>query len=153
MSIPSLQLGGEIIRRSNAKGKAISNLSLQKLAYFCHGWNLALFDEPLADEEFEAWKFGPVLPTLYHTFKPFSSNAIPAHHALVSWIPGLPPGHPAGPLIDRVLDVYGNFSSAQLVHYSHLPDGPWHPVYYDDTSPNSVIRNDLIKDYFLKLRK
>lgn len=151
MSISSLQLGGEIVRRAHAKGHSVSNLSLQKIAYFTHGWNLALFNEPLVTEQFEAWKFGPVLPTLYHSFKPFGSSAIPATHTFVEAIPPLEDASLEASLIDRIVEVYGGFSSFQLVELSHRADGPWYPVYHDDSTVNGEIDNDMIRDYFVSL--
>ena len=82
--ISALQLASELIRRQKLRGKSLTNLSIQKLAYFCHGWNLAIFETPLIDEQFEAWRFGPVLPSVYHKLKVFSSNNIPADHPYVS---------------------------------------------------------------------
>ncbi|WP_429941967.1 Panacea domain-containing protein [Achromobacter xylosoxidans] len=151
MSIQSLQLGGEIVRRAHAKGHNVSNLSLQKLAYFCHGWNLALFNKPLVTEQFEAWKFGPVLPSLYHSFKPFGSSAIPANHTFLETIPRIDGESLEASLIDRIVDVYGGFSSFQLVELSHRADGPWYPVYHDDSTVNGEIGNDKIREYFAGL--
>lgn len=78
MSITALQLGSELVRRAAKRNFKLTNLSLQKLAYFAHGWHLALFDKPLLEENdaFEAWRYGPVLPELYHALKAFSNNNI-----------------------------------------------------------------------------
>lgn len=35
---------------------------VQKLAYYCQAWSLAWNGDPLFDEEFEAWRDGPVCP-------------------------------------------------------------------------------------------
>ena len=47
-------------------GWNITNLSLQKILYFCH---LAFLGEnegkPLFDKNFEAWELGPVLRSVY----------------------------------------------------------------------------------------
>ena len=44
-------------------------MQLLKLSYISHGFTLALLDKPLADEYAEAWRFGPVFPSIYHEFK------------------------------------------------------------------------------------
>ena len=41
--------------------RGITNLSLQKIVYFCHVWSLIEFDRPLVKQRFEAWQYGPVL--------------------------------------------------------------------------------------------
>ncbi len=40
-------------------------MKLQKLCYYCQAWYLAWNNEPLFDEEFEAWASGPVCKELY----------------------------------------------------------------------------------------
>ena len=54
----------------------LTPLKLQKLLYFAHGWHLVLDSDgdPLLDEDIEAWKYGPVVPSIYHKFKEFRNN-------------------------------------------------------------------------------
>jgi len=151
MPIPALQLGSELVRRCAARNQPLTNLSAQKLAYFAHGWHLALLGSPLVDETFEAWRYGPVLPELYHAFKAFSNNPIPADHPLIREQEELAPESISGKLIDRVLDVYGKFGSFGLVDLSHDVKGPWYPAYHDP-KVSSLIGNDAIKSYFETLR-
>lgn len=44
------------------EGDGISNMKLQKPAYYAQGFHLALFDTALFDERVEAWDHGPVVP-------------------------------------------------------------------------------------------
>ncbi|MGF6636176.1 Panacea domain-containing protein [Paraburkholderia sp. MM6662-R1] len=151
MTISALQLAGELIRRSATRNWTQTNLSIQKLAYFCHGWHLALANEPLVNEQFEAWRFGPVLPGLYHTLKVFSSNPIPANHPLVLSQPTLPPREQwTAALIDRILEVYGRQSPAQLVAMSHSSEGPWETVWQEE-GQDARISNEAIRDYFRQI--
>src|SRR5690606_17024633 len=67
------------LSQSNADaGDLISNLKLQKLVYYAQGFSLALLDEPLFEDEIEAWMHGPVVPALYREFKTHGSAGIPA---------------------------------------------------------------------------
>lgn len=43
----------------------MSTMKLQKLCYYCQAWSLVWDDEPLFDEEFEAWANGPVCYELF----------------------------------------------------------------------------------------
>lgn len=151
MPISAHQLGSELIRRSAARDRPISNLSLQKLAYFAHGWHLALVGEPLVNDTFEAWEYGPVLSELYHRYKGFSSNPIPADHPLVASEKPLNNKDISSQIIDRVLEVYGDQTSFGLVELSHDPRGPWYPAYHDP-GISSNIPNDSIRDYFRSLQ-
>ncbi|HEX7682331.1 MAG TPA: type II toxin-antitoxin system antitoxin SocA domain-containing protein [Trinickia sp.] len=149
MTVTPLQLAGDIVRRSGAKGRLLTNLSVQKLAYFCHGWHLALKEVPLVSERFAAWKFGPVLPSVYHKLKVFSSNPIPPGHPLVTMLACNLETDSAS-IVDRVLDLYGPYSGAQLVEMSHVQGGPWAAAWEVGASE---IEDQAIKVYFKSLIK
>ncbi len=57
-------------------GSFISNLKLQKLIYYAQAWYLAMFDEQLFDDDFEAWVHGPVIYKLWKQYKKYSYNTI-----------------------------------------------------------------------------
>ena len=59
-------------------GEGISNLKLQKLAYYSQGFFGAIYDKPLFNERVEAWTYGPVIPELYHEYKCHGSNLLPS---------------------------------------------------------------------------
>ena len=44
--------------------------------YYTQGWCLALADQPLFNEQIEAWKWGPVIRSIYHQFKEFGNSPI-----------------------------------------------------------------------------
>lgn len=43
----------------------IQAIKLQKLCYFAQGWHLTWLGDPLFDDEIKAWRYGPVVYTLY----------------------------------------------------------------------------------------
>ncbi len=47
----------------------MSHLKLQKLLYYCDAYHLAYFDEPIINEEFEAWVHGPVCRIVFDQLK------------------------------------------------------------------------------------
>ncbi len=49
-------------------GKA-SHLKVQKLLYYIQGYHLAYFDEPVIEDDFEAWVHGPVSRRLFDRLK------------------------------------------------------------------------------------
>lgn len=153
-AVNALRLANQIVRWYVAQGKTTpTNLEFQKLAYFCHGWHLALIGTPLVDEEFEAWRFGPVLPSVYHKFKVFSSNPIPADHPLVAWESPLEPNSASAQLVDRVLQVYGGYPGFELVRLSHDVNGPWAKVWTAGAFSSESIDNESIKEYFTALAR
>ena len=61
---------------SKNKINDLTNLKLQKLMYFAYGVHLSLFGEPLFSDEIQAWKYGPVIPSVYKEFQCHGSNPI-----------------------------------------------------------------------------
>ena len=56
--------------------KKITNLRLNKYVYFAYGFALAILDREIFHEPIQAWKFGPVIPSIYHEFKRFEFRPI-----------------------------------------------------------------------------
>lgn len=48
------------------KSGTMSTMKLQKLCYYSQAWALVWDDEPLFDQDFQAWANGPVCPELFH---------------------------------------------------------------------------------------
>ena len=51
----------------------VTNLKLQKLLYYSQCLSLALYDEPLFTDEFQAWRYGPVCPPVYRFYNDFEA--------------------------------------------------------------------------------
>ncbi len=129
--------------------RPITNLSLQKLVFFCHAWCLARLRKPLVRHEFEAWDYGPVLQYLYRDFSKFGSSPITSRAV------GIDPetGERAvvqgefeediKQLLDEVIGFYSRRSAGELVKLSHVPDGPWFKVWNHRSALNPGMR---IKD-------
>ena len=56
--------------------ESMTNKKLQKLCYYAKAWYLALYDEELISEPFEAWVHGPVNPALYDKYKEYGGDLI-----------------------------------------------------------------------------
>lgn len=50
------------VKKAIESGKPVTQMQLQKMVYFAHGLHLAnTKGEPLVKEEFQAWRYGPVI--------------------------------------------------------------------------------------------
>lgn len=49
-----------------APDRDLETIKLQKLLYFAQGWSFALQGKQLFSDEFEAWKYGPVIRSIYY---------------------------------------------------------------------------------------
>ena len=66
----SRQIANYLIRLSNKQNNRMSIMRVLKLAYMAHGWSLAIIDKPLINEYVQAWRYGPVIPSIYYSFRP-----------------------------------------------------------------------------------
>lgn len=137
-------------------GHVVTNLVLNKVAYFLHGAYLARFDQPLIDARIEAWDYGPVIREIYYEFKSFKDKPIDGRASQIDLQTGTKrtstydfcQGEEAF-LIDIALS-YLRLRPGALVNLSHVHDGPWHEVWFHDgnVNPGMCISNDLIKKHF-----
>jgi uncharacterized phage-associated protein len=55
----------------------MTNMKVQKLLYYSQSLHLALFDEPLFDDEIQAWRYSPVCPPAYRFYSDFEARQLP----------------------------------------------------------------------------
>jgi len=126
-----------------------SPMKLQKLVYFAQGWYLALYQRPLIDEQIEAWEYGPVIPSLFHTMKRFG-NSVVEHYIHKQGIP-VAPSSAIHDFLEEIWRIYGMFTATQLSNMTHEPGTPWKEVYekYQGRIPrNTDISQELMKEWF-----
>jgi uncharacterized phage-associated protein len=92
---------------------------LQKLCYYAVAWNYALRDEALVgDTAFEAWRHGPVSPTLYAKYKDFHWKEIEPGGRDVAFDTA------TTDLLESVWITYGEYSANSLEAETHS-ELPW----------------------------
>ena len=115
---------------------------------------MALFDDELIHDRVEAWDYGPVIPSLYHTFKRFGNDEIARENYDILGPRVDQNDTKAIALLGKVWEVYGNMTGLRLSTLTHKKDGPWHTVTSQNrtrngTLPNNLwIPNQVIKNYF-----
>lgn len=123
-------------------GDLISNLKLQKLAYYAQGFGLALLGKPLFEERIEAWMHGPVVPDLYHRYSGHGSAGIPAPANFDQSV--FSPAELR--LLDEVYAVYGQYSAWKLRELTH-EETPWLDNYQEGVMSREIPR-DAMAEYF-----
>lgn len=144
----------------DAKGREISNLSLQKIVYFCHVWSLIELRRPLVKHLFEAWQFGPVLQYLYREFKKFEDRPISGRATKSDPSTGAKDivaydfDGETEELLQRVVDFYSRLRASDLVALSHAKGGPWDEVWNHRgaANPGMRIEENVIASYYSKVR-
>ena len=123
-----------------------TTMQIIKLVYICHGWMLGIYDRKLMSEPVEAWKYGPVVPNVYRTFKLFRGN--PIDTVPIDQSGDLDSEQSA--LIREVVRAYRDYDGLQLSTITHMKGTPWHTVYRNGRGLGSIIPDKLIKEYYVK---
>ncbi len=156
------------IDRAREAGDDITQMKLQKLVYFAHGWYLALTNgQPLINEQVEAWRHGPVIRSLYREFREFGNKPIDRralkydvrHDDGIKFSVSEPSISDLdesqrltlSKFLNRIWEVYRGFSAVQLSIMTHSPGSPWHQTWQpmaENPIKGTDIPNDLIRRYF-----
>lgn len=133
-----------LVHFSIEHGDPLTNLKLQKLLYYAQAWHLALYDEPLFEEKFEAWVHGPVVRTIYQAFKQYKYGPILDDPGDIHF-----PEEVKQHLLD-IMDVFGHYSAWQLERMTHL-EKPWLAARKNlapDESSEEIISEDVMKEFY-----
>lgn len=142
-----------------SKKISVTPLQIIKLVYIAHGWYLGLSGNPLIHERIEAWKFGPVIPSLYHEFKKYGDMVITnlaycntslnddakINDRTELFDEIFTPDEKS--VIDQVVEQYVDFTGNQLINLTHGENTPWFKCYKKDVK-FTEIPNDIIKTHY-----
>lgn len=131
----------KIIAQSNPDcGDIMTNMKLQKMLYYMQGFHLVFFDEPLFEDEIEAWMYGPVVPAVYEEYKAFGSGGLDLKpdEAILSL------NEEEEDMFNQVYEAYGQFSALKLMTMTH-EETPWRLTHIGN---GNVISKDIIRTYF-----
>lgn len=141
-------VANELIRRAHEAGRDITPMQVLKLAYYCHAWMLGLYHRPLLEQPIEAWRYGPVVPDIYHSLRRYGGEPVRRPIDLESaGVIKRPYDRDAINIIDQVSEKYGRLSGTQLSAMTHAHDTPWHQV-WTKYGQNAVIPDPIIEDYY-----
>lgn len=161
MKTNALAVANYFIDLSVRDNKPIHLLGLIKRVYIAHGFSLALLNHGLLDPRFdkvEAWKYGPVIPSVYHSFKQNGKNNITEKTTVMEWdekkeepkfeIPKLN-NKEDKKIVEIVWKRYIDYTDSELVTLTHIYGTPWCLCYIKDE--NVVIPDILTEDYYKRL--
>ena len=130
------------------KDHDISNLKLNKLVYIAEGFSLALLDRDLFSEPIEAWRYGPVIPSLYNEFKKYGSTIIKgfSRQKLKKYPKINNKDNNIKDVLSIVWDYYKGETGLNLINLTHEVGTPWDIAYKPNA--NNIICKDAIKKYY-----
>lgn len=150
-----LAIANYFIYKSIDEGVSITPMKVIKLVYIAHGWHLGVRKEPLITEQTEAWKYGPVVESIYRIFKKFGRNDIdglqfPASSDKSEFNDLLTDINDRS-LLDKVWEVYKDYTATELSSLTHMPDTPWYTTWNEkggSLKSGAIIPNASIRTYY-----
>jgi len=164
MTYSSKAVANYFLDLAKASRNPVTPMKIQKLVYMASGWHIALTKgESLINEQVEAWKYGPVIPSLYDEFKQFGNDAITKLATEIdangttlsltapqvsnddSYVKGL---------LDKVWEVYGTYTPYQLSNMTHQQGTPWYQTWHEDgghVDMGTDIPKERIQEHFTRL--
>lgn len=127
--------------------EGITHLKVQKLLYYAQGIMLAITGKPLFKEKIVAWQHGPVVKEVYDKLSCNGRNEISFNKEWLEVIEQIESNDELSEVLNATYENFGGYTAWQLREKSHIPGGPWE-VTVDTKGMNTVIDNDLIKNYF-----
>lgn len=138
----ALAIANYFIKLAHNENKVIRPLKLMKLVYIAHGYMLALLDRPTDGaklEHVEAWQYGPVFPSVYHSFKLYGNRPIEAMTTAIDFSKiGVSDDIQVTPMLTDedekrvcrfVWKNYGIYTDSTLVTTLHAKGTPWEKLY------------------------
>lgn len=157
----ALAVANYFIDLANSENKTITQLGLMKRVYIAHGFSLAINNKSLLDPRFdtvEAWRYGPVIPCVYHSFKQYRANPITEKTVIMEWdeTKGEPYFHTpelkdeqAKKIVQMVWKRYAKMSDSEMVALTHKPGTPWAVCYMEGL--NKPIPDEITEIYYKKI--
>lgn len=162
MNTNALSVANYFIELANRDNKPIQLLGLVKRVYIAHGFALALLGHGLLDPRFdkvEAWKYGPVIPSVYHSFKQYKREAIKEPTIMLhqdesgayDFITPVIDNDKDKMIIEMVWKRYRDYTDPSLVNLTHVDGSPWKVCY--KAGENREIPDSFTELYYQKLVK
>ncbi len=144
MAYSPTTIANYFIQEKTKFGK-LTSMKLIKLVYLSYAWYITLKgkENPLTNEKAQAWKYGPVFPSLYKVIK--SEGKIEVEKSLPNNIEEVISKEDSE-FLEKIWDLYGKYDGVELSAMTHAEGTPWRKVYCRDC--NSEIPDDLIISHY-----
>jgi uncharacterized phage-associated protein len=113
---------------------SLSPMKLQKLIYFTYRDYLKGSGNKLFSERISAWRYGPVVESVYNHFKPFEAQSINKFYrnGIGDVLKLSESSEIFGSVIKSVWEKYRGFSGIELSKITHRKGTAWHKAWLND---------------------
>lgn len=161
MKSDAIAIANYFVDKANEENYDLTLLRLVKYVYIAYGFALALLDRSILNPQFdkvEAWKYGPVIPNVYHSFKHNGDKPITQKVCIVTdenmygelkvETPEIEDKN-IQKVLDFVWERYKDRSTSYLITLLHREDTPW--AYCYRVGQNTDIPEEMTKVYYQSL--
>lgn len=148
--ITALNVSNNFLSRGFAENIDITPMKLQKMLYFVYRDYLKASGKCIFNERFETWKYGPVIPEVYDTFKHYRSNSIKKFHYESDGKTALGVDFDSAPLFKKIFDNVWekckNLDGIYLSSITHREGSAWRNAYSNKRaylSDEDIMKEDI----------
>lgn len=140
MKRSAISLAMYIIDKCCRDGKPISNLQLQKILYYIQVAFLRTFNASCFDDSIEAWRFGPVVRSVYNKYCGFGALPICEFRGV-----DLNCSKEEKNLIDNIINIKCKAKPWELVRDTHAKGKAWDRIYAGGKGNRCEIPVELLR--------
>lgn len=129
---------------------SVTPMKLQKLLYFIYRDYLKNAHEPLFSERFEAWKYGPVLSSVYSKFNHYGSNKIIEYYKSNDgkvYVIDEKSDDTFSKVLRSIWSQYKSYNGIELSKLTHKEGTAWYKAWTENES--FLNDEDIEKEVFL----
>lgn len=147
----AIAVANELMKTARRKemDDSFTPMQLLKLVYLCHAWMLGLYGRPMLKESVLAWRYGPVIRSLYDVICVYKDKPVPypiKTHLFGGSNEDVFTSEESD-VIEQVCEQYGKYDGITLSRMTHKKDSPWFVTWHSN-GQNSSISNDLIEHFY-----
>lgn len=136
----TMEIAKYIITKCSRENEPLSNLQLQKIMYYVQRDFLQNTGAPVFNDDFYAWKFGPVLEDVYYNYCNRGASKIQEEYQIINIEKA------TQKRIDNVVIEKRKLNPWDMVEETHKQGGAWDYVYNYGKGLGEKIDKQLIKD-------
>ena len=150
---PAATVANNFLERAARERRSLTAMQLLKLVYISHAFNLGYGYGPLINEPVEAWKYGPVVRSLYQQVRDYGGSSVTEllQTGPNIWDRDSQVDSRSESVLDNVWRSYGHFDGYRLSDMTHMPGSPWWITWNDLGGRNqvsAVIDDNLIREFY-----
>jgi len=126
--VTALNVANNILQRAFADDINVTPMKLQKLIYCIYKEYLKKTGYSLFEEDFEAWKYGPVIPSVYQMFKDRGSNRINNYADANKGIYKAVNENNKAPfkqIVDKIWSIYKDYNGIVISSFTYGKNTAW----------------------------